>query len=216
MGSEKGRIASALTTYYPEAFDSLERRDIHSLNPLCNKISYDAALAPFAYNQRRYPPIYRVGPVTPEELDALKQLSEKVDRPDEIFAEDLADPVRSLLFVALWRDGNLRRIRDLYDGARDSVAGTPYEPGSHSKGWYSLGRHWGSGGKEPLLDKNVVRAYLVHRSGYRLGDKEFKSPDRDDFREYHDWLVAKELEPDELFVVHKTLFTLGQATKAIL
>ncbi len=215
MGSEKGRTASALETYYPEVFDCIETRDINSLNPLCTKICYDARLAAFAYNQRRYPPIYRAGPITPEDLSSLERFAGKADRTDQIYEDDLGDPIRSLLFVALWKDGNLRRIRDLCDGARDTVAGTPYEPGDHSKGWYSLGRHWGSGGKEPLLDKNVVRAFLVYRRNYRLVDEEIRSPGKEDFREYHDWLAAKGFDPDELFVVHKTLFTLGQATKTL-
>lgn len=215
MGSEKGRIASALKTYYPEVFAFIEGRDVQSLNPLCTKICYDVHLATFAYNQGRYPPIHRAGPITPEDLASLERFAGRTDRTDRIYEDDLEDPIRSILFVALWKDGNLRRIRDLYDGARDAVAGTPYEPGDHAKVWYSLGRHWGSGGREPLLDKNVVRAYLVYRQNYRLAESEAKSPDRDDFREYHDWLVAKEFDPDGLFVVHKTLFTLGQATKAL-
>jgi hypothetical protein len=215
MGSEKGRIASALKVYYPDVFGFIERRDMQGLNPLCNKICYDARLSSFAYNQRRYPPIYRAGPVASEDLGTLEDLAKKVDQTDRIFEEHLTDPIRSLLFVALWKDGDLKRIRDLYEGARDSVAGKPYEIDSHSKAWYSLGRHWGSGGSEPLLDKNVVRAYLVYREGFELVSKKIKSPDRDDFRDYHDWLVGKELDPDGLFVVHKTLFTLGQATKSL-
>ena len=65
------------------------------------------------------------------------------------------------------------------------------------------------------MDKNVVRAYLVYRSGFSLTHKGLKSPRREDFREYRDWLSAKRFDPDGLFVVHKTLFTLGQAVKAI-
>ncbi len=215
MGAEKSKIASALQTYFPQVFECIETMDISALNPLSNKICYDASLAPYSYNQRRYPPIHRAGPIRPQDLPILEELADNINQTDRIYDNLLDDPIRSLLVVALWKEGDLKRIRDLFEGARDVIQGKPYEVDSHSKVWYGLGRHWASGGKEPLLDKHAVRAYLVYRQEFKLVGKRIKSPERADFREYHEWLSAKEFDPDGLFVVHKTLFTLGQAAKTI-
>lgn len=218
MKRTKTRLKKALLSYYPQVFEAVEAGDTRALALLSNQVCHDGDLGPYAYDESKYPAMPSGDPIGEEGLARLEGF---------LAADDKAEFVRSrsadgdaglvwLLYGALWQAGEIKRLRYLLAGVRDYVAGAEYREDGAVKAWYALGRHIASGGREPLVNKQVTRAHKVYRAGYKLSGSKLKSPGGEDHLIYYRWMKERAFAPQDLHLAHKALFTLGNATKMII
>jgi hypothetical protein len=218
MKRTKTRLKKALLSYYPQVFEAIESGDTRSLTLLSSQVCHDGDLGRYAYDEAKYPAMPSGDAIGEEGLARLEGF---------LAADDKAAFVRSrsadgdaglvwFLYGALWQAGEAKRLTHLLTGVRDYVTGAPYREDGTLKAWYALGRHIASGGRDPLVNKQVTRAHKVYRAGYDLAASKLKSPEPEDHALYHRWMKARELGPQDLHLAHKALFTLGNATKVLL
>ena len=218
MKRTKSRLKKALLTYYPRVFEVLEAGDTQSLTLLSSQVCHDGHLAPYAYDESKYPALPSGDPIGKTGLARLEGFLDSDDKAAYIRDASSEGDAGLVWFLygALWQAGEVKRLRYLLAGVRDYVDGGEYREDGAVKAWYALGRHMASGGREPMVNKQVTRAHKVYRAGYDLSASKLKSPDHEDHLLYHRWMRERGLDPRELHLAHKALFTLGKATGALL
>ena len=218
MNPSKSRLKKALLSYYPRVFEVLEAGDTGTLVLLSNQVCHDRDLGPYAYDESKYPAMPGGDPITEKGLARLEGFLDADDKAAFVRGQS-ADGDAGLvwfLYGALWQAGEVKRLRYLLIGVRDYVNGAEYREDGAVKAWYALGRHIASGGREPLVNKQVTRAHKVYRHGYSLSASKIKSPSSDDHLLYYRWMKDRGFGPQDLHLAHKALFTLGNATKTLL
>ena len=218
MKRTKTRLKKALLTYYPKVFEALESSDTRSLTLLSNQVCHDGDLGVYAYDEAKYPAMPGGAEIDEEGLSLLEGFAGADDRAEFIRSrgQDGNAALVWLLYAALWQAGEVRKLRHVLAGVRDYVAGAEYREDGTVKAWYALGRHVASGGKEPLVNKQVTRAHKVYRAGYSFSSDGLKSPLPEDHLRYYHWINERGLAPRDLHLAHKALYTLGNATKTLL
>ena len=218
MKRTKTRLKKALLSYAPRVFEVLEAGDVRSLTLLSSQVCHDADLGPYAYDESKYPAMPAGDAIGAEGLARLEGFLSADDKTSYVreMSQDGDAGLVWILYGALWQAGEVKRLRHLTSGVRDFVSGADYREDGPVKAWYALGRHLASGGREPLVNKQVTRAHKFYRNGYNLGTSKLKSPDHQDHLRYYRWMKERDLDPQELHLAHKALFTLGNAMKVLL
>lgn len=218
MKRTKTRVKKALLSYYPQVFEAVEAGDTRTLALLSNQVCHDGDLGPYAYDESKYPAMPSGDPIGEVGLTRLEGFLESGDKA--AYVRDASSDGEAglvwLLYGALWQAGEVKRLHYLLAGVRDYVTGAEYREDGVVKAWYALGRHIASGGREPLVNKQVTRAHKFYRNGYNLGTSKLKSPDHQDHLQYYRWMNERRLGPQDLHLAHKALFTLGNAMKVLL
>lgn len=186
-----------------------------------------AAIKPHRMKQEVYPRIhFSISAEEIEQLVAARILVEDEDKSPGLnqgLSTKLTDPLAKLLYAALWKNGDLKKIKHIAKGIREnqSAKGLPDE----ALVFYQFGRYLTKTPGQPIIDQHVIRAFGVSRSE---GDLEIEQHRRLNALNkshqglivaYLDWISSDALQPelrgleDYVYGVDQVLFALGRAIK---
>ena len=130
-------------------------------------------------------------------------------------------PLERLLVAAIWKNGDLQKLRHIADGLGDAC-GKAMVLDKKSKGpvFKQFGRHLAAPHYQPIADQHTLRAYRM-LTGNNPGDRAHlrDTSTGDEIRAYVEWvqgLAGAALSRDRLHAFDKSMFALGSATKYVL
>ncbi len=129
-------------------------------------------------------------------------------------------PLEKLLYSALWKNGQLKRINSLIEGIRSVKNEAPNEDRIV---YYQFGKHLTGDKSEPIIDQHTLRAFEIYQSEEsditRIRRKSnYTKTDWPLVKCYKEWLTANINEnirntDDYPFVVDQIIFALGKQVK---
>lgn len=199
-------------------FESIEAATtIHEIDALIS-----GELVKNKMDYRSYP--YLHFSLTAEEIKSLTDkgiLDQEGNLPQDFSKRDDLDPLIRLLYSVLWKNGDLKKIKHIVEGVKNSEEEeTKKEDGLV---FYQFGKFLTKTG-QPIIDQHVLRAFAIYKDKdeneverLRRKDSVNKS-DRKLIQEYKDWLrsdIKPELrdEKDYTYHIDQVLFALGKTIK---
>ncbi|MDD4528002.1 MAG: hypothetical protein PHF25_08225 [Candidatus Margulisbacteria bacterium] len=133
-----------------------------------------------------------------------------------------SDAITKLFYVALWKNGDLTKIKHIIQGIRDKEESISKEDGLV---FYHFGKYL-KNKNLPIIDQHVLRAFAIYKTENTDSKKINKlrklstvnKSHKKIISDYKKWSV-KEVQinlkniPDYLYYIDKTLFALGKAIK---
>lgn len=155
--------------------------------------------------------------ITPDEIRTLQK--NNIIQELALQIKDY-DPLTKLLYAVLWKNGDLKKIKHIISGIRNSV--NQIDEQTDGLVFYQFGKYLAEPSKEPIIDQHVIRAFAVYLAEdnepavleiRKLGVLNKKHKDLID--KYKGW-VAKNHQykgRDFLYCLDQLLFATGKAIK---
>jgi hypothetical protein len=186
-----------------------------------------AAIEPYRMKQEVYPRIYfSISAEEIEQLIADGMLVEDEDKSPGLnqgLSSKLTDPLAKLLYAALWKNGDLKKIKHIAKGIRENQSAK--ELPDEALVFYQFGRYLTKAPGQPIIDQHVIRAFGVLRSkddleiGKHRRLNALNKGHQGLIAAYLDWISSDALKPqlrgleDYVYGVDQVLFALGRAMK---
>jgi hypothetical protein len=161
-------------------------------------------------------------PKLPFVIDSVDmcEISELKKFPDPIYLKRNWTPLEKILYATLWKDGKLKSIRRIIEGAESAFSNNPSMPSSPVV-YHYFGRHLTDQVKEPIIDQHSIRAHrLISNKDSKKVDEIRKSalPTVTEAEAYKKWFT-RNLEEEGISdyensrIIDKLLFAIGAFSK---
>ena len=158
----------------------------------------------------------------------IKSLIEAKFIDDDLnFAADISsmikDPFTKLLYATLWKNGDLKKIKHIIKGIKDTEAENSDQ--ENALVFHQFGKYLTKKPGEPIIDQHVIRAFALYIKTDENDILKFRKLQLLDktcipiINEYKKWLVSDELteelkqEKDYTYFIDKLLFATGKTIK---
>lgn len=148
-----------------------------------------------------------------------KLLSKDFYLSNEIAYKKSTDTLTKILYSVVWKRQDLKKIRNIIQG----ILGKKNE--GNSVVFYQFGKHLNKPSSEPIIDQNVIRAFLLYKS-INKKEKIFKElrkkntvndKDKVTIDKYKKWIIKSvpknQKTKNGIETIDKLLFILGQLVK---
>lgn len=148
-----------------------------------------------------------------------KLLSDDFSLSKEISYKE-SNTLIKILYSIIWKNQDLKKIRNIILGILDE------EREGDSIVFYQFGKHLNNPSIEPIIDQNVMRAFLLYKSIANSEEETINKlrrksivngKDENSIKEYKDWIkksIPKNLRNKRgIEKIDKLLFTVGQIVK---
>ena len=154
-------------------------------------------------------------------------IEEKLIDDNLNFAADISskitDPFTKLLYATLWKNGDLKKIKHIIKGIKDTEAENNDQ--ENALVFHQFGKYLTKKPGEPIIDQHVIRAFALYSKTDEKDILKFRKLQLLDktsipiINEYKKWLVSDELteelkqEKDYTYFIDKLLFATGKTIK---
>lgn len=175
------------------------------------------------FNEDLYPKIeFKINKEDIQSLIENKRLDDEYNFTPDL-SSNLEDPLTKLLYAALWKNGDLKKIQHIIKGIVE--VGKEDTNQESAIVFYQFGKYLTKTQSEPIIDQHVIRAFAMYRPDPNDDISKIQSmkvinkKHNKYIKAYKNWLMSNELQsdlkeyPDHTYHIDKILFAAGKTIK---
>lgn len=163
--------------------------------------------------------------ITQEEIQSLidnQTIDENLNFSLDI-SEKLIDPLTKLLYATAWKNGDLKKIKNIIKGVKEAKSEKSDQ--KDALVFYQFGKYLTKIEGQPIIDQHVIRAFAVYKCSENISIEKLQKLEtlnkthKPHISDYINWLRSNELT-DEIksqkeysYHIDKLLFATGKTIK---